>query len=39
MRSYPKIPRAWWPKIAEKYAPEMSGPWQAEKYRQKQAQI
>jgi hypothetical protein len=32
MSSYPKIPRAWWPKIAEEYAAGMSGPKLAKKY-------
>lgn len=32
MGSYPKIPRAWWPKIAEEYAAGMLGPKLAEKY-------
>ena len=31
MRSYPKIPYAWWPKIAQEYAAGMSGPKLAEK--------
>jgi hypothetical protein len=30
--SCPKIPRAWWPKIAAVYASEMSGPKLAKKY-------
>ena len=32
MTSYPKIPRAWWPKIAEENAAGMSGPKLAKKY-------
>jgi Mor family transcriptional regulator len=32
MNSYPKIPRAWWPKIAKEYAAGMSGPKLAKKY-------
>jgi len=30
--SYPKIPRAWWPKIADEYAAGMSGPTFAERW-------
>jgi hypothetical protein len=30
--SYPKIPRAWWPRIAAEYAAGMSGPKLAKKY-------
>jgi hypothetical protein len=32
MRSYPKIPRAWWLKLAAEYAAGMSGPKLADKY-------
>lgn len=32
MNFYPKIPRAWWPKIADEYAAGMSGPKLAKKY-------
>jgi Mor family transcriptional regulator len=32
MNSYSKIPRAWWPKIAEEYASGMSGPKLSKKY-------
>lgn len=32
MNSYPKIPRAWWSRIAEEYAAGMSGPELAKKY-------
>lgn len=32
MGSYPKIPRAWWPRIAEEYAAGMSGPKLAAKF-------
>lgn len=32
MNSYPKLPRAWWPRIAEEYAAGMSGPKLAKKY-------
>jgi hypothetical protein len=32
MGSYPKIPRAWWSKIAEEYTAGMSGPKLANKY-------
>ena len=32
MNSYSKIPRAWWPKIAEEYAGGMPGPKLAAKY-------
>jgi hypothetical protein len=32
MGSHPKIPSAWWPKIAEEYAAGMSGPKLAKKY-------
>jgi hypothetical protein len=32
MNSYPKILRAWWPRIAEEYAAAMSGPKLAKKY-------
>ena len=32
MNSYPKIPRAWWPRIAEEYAAGMSGSKLAKKY-------
>jgi len=31
MRSYPKIPRAWWPQIVKEYAAGMSGPKLAKK--------
>ena len=32
MRSYPKIPRAWWPKFAAECAAGMSGPKLAKQY-------
>jgi hypothetical protein len=32
MNSYPKIPRAWWPTIAQEYAAWLSGPKLAKKY-------
>ena len=32
MGSHPKIPRAWWPTIAQEYAAGMSGPKLAKKY-------
>ena len=32
MNSYPTIPRAWWPTIAQEYAAGMSGPKLAKKY-------
>jgi len=30
IKAWPKIPRAWWPKIAEEYAAGVSGPKLAE---------
>jgi hypothetical protein len=32
MNSYPTIPRAWWPTIAQEYAAGMSGPKLAKKH-------
>lgn len=32
MLSYPTIPQAWWPRIAEEYAAGTSGPKLAKKY-------
>jgi hypothetical protein len=32
IRTYPKIPRAWWPQIAREYTAGMSGPKLAERW-------
>ncbi len=32
IKAWPKIPRAWWPKIAEEYVAGMSGPKLAERW-------